>query len=195
MHVRSPQPIEPSRLSQTPPAEICTSIGMEAKMTTQTVRVRQNYLAIVIAAIACFLFEAGWYTFFMQGWLEGIGRTREWLMSAAGFNPALQYGTALVSAAVIAATISCITQLTGPQTALRGIRVAALLWFGVVLTTISTEYVFEVRTLQILGINTGFWLFGMMVMGAIVGGWKAKAPATQDAKSAALESERVVAGK
>jgi hypothetical protein len=152
----------------------------------------------VIAAIACFLFEAGWYTFFMQGWLEGIGRTREWLMSSAGYNPALQYGTALVSAAVIATTISCITQLTGPQTALRGIQVAALLWFGVVLTTISTEYVFEVRTLQILGINSGFWLFGMMVMGAIVGGWKARVPLKQNAGSAAHEAEeaeKVAAGR
>jgi len=164
-------------------------------MTTQTVRVRQNYLAIVIAAIACFLFEAAWYTFFMQGWLDGIGRTREWLMSAAGYNPALQYGTALVSAAVIATTISCVTQLTGPQTALRGIRVAVLLWLGIVLTTISTEYVFEVRTFQLLGINAGFWLFGMVVMGAIVGGWKAKVPAAEGAKSVAVEEGKVAVGK
>jgi hypothetical protein len=164
-------------------------------MTTQTVRVRQNYLAIVIAAVACFLFEAAWYTFFMQGWLEGIGRTPEWLMSAAGYNPVLQYGTALVSAAVIATTISCLTQLTGRQTAFRGIRVAALLWVGIVLTTISTEYVFEVRTLKILGINAGFWLFGMMLMGAIVGGWKVKIPIAENAKSAALESAKLVAGR
>jgi hypothetical protein len=164
-------------------------------MTVQITRVRQNYLAIGIAAIACFLFEAAWYTFFMQGWLAGIGRTREWLMSAAGFNPPLQYGTALVSAAVIATTISCVTQLTGPQTALRGMRVAALLWLGIVLTTFSTEYVFEVRTLQILGINCGFWLFGMLGMGAIVGGWKARIPAAQKAAYSANEAEKMLAGR
>ena len=83
---------------------------MEAK------RVRQNYLAIVVAAVACFLLEAAWYSFFMQGWLDGIGRTQAWLMSQ-GVNPALQYGTALISAALIATAISCVTQLTGPQTA------------------------------------------------------------------------------
>jgi len=44
-------------------------------MTTQLSGVRQNYWAIAVAAIACFLFEAGWYTIFMQQWLEGIGRT------------------------------------------------------------------------------------------------------------------------
>lgn len=137
-------------------------------------RVRQNYLAIVIAAIACFLFEAGWYSYFIQPWLDGIGRTREWLMSAAGYNPALQYGTALVCAALIATAISCVTQLTGAQTALRGVKVAVMLWLGFVFTTWATEYVFEVRPLSLFAINGGFWLLGMIVMGAIVGAWKKK---------------------
>ncbi|HEY1160359.1 MAG TPA: DUF1761 domain-containing protein, partial [Terracidiphilus sp.] len=142
-------------------------------MTDPQSRVRQNYLAIVVAAIACFLFEAGWYSFFLQRWLDGIGRTEQWLM-ATGVSPALQYATALLSAAVIATAISCVTQLTGPQTAMRGIKVAALLWFGFVLTTWSTEYVFEVRPWSLLGINAGFWLIGMILMGAIVGAWKKK---------------------
>jgi hypothetical protein len=145
---------------------------VEEKMAIQP-SVRQNYWAILVAAVACFLFEAVWYTVFLQGWLDGIGRTRAWLM-ASGINPNLQYATALVAAAVIASAISCVTQLTGPQTALRGIKVAVLLWLGFVLTTLSTEYIFEVRPLSLLGINAGFWLFGMCLMGAIVGGWKKK---------------------
>jgi hypothetical protein len=150
---------------------------MKAKgglVTDQVAKVKQNYLAIVVAAIACFAFEAVWYTIFMRPWLAGIGRTSDWLMSAAGYNPVLQYSTALLSAVVIAAAISCLTQLTGPQTAIRGIKVGALLWFGFVLTTWSTEYVFEVRPLSLLGINAGFWLGGMALMGAIVGAWKKK---------------------
>jgi hypothetical protein len=99
---------------------------------------------------------------------------------AAGMNPNLQYATALLSAVVMAAAISCVTQLTGPQTALRGIKVALLLWLGFVLTTWSTEYVFEIRPLSLLGINAGFWLFGMSLMGAIVGGWKKKSKVYAD---------------
>jgi hypothetical protein len=133
--------------------------------------VRQNYWAILVAAIACFLFEACWYSLFLQGWLDGIGRTRQWLMSS-GMNPNLQYLTALISAAVIATAISCVTQLTGAQTALRGMRVAVLLWIGFVLTTWATEEIFEIRSLQLFAINVGFWLLGMTLMGAIVGGWK-----------------------
>ena len=139
----------------------------------QTARVRQNYLAILVAAIACFLLEAGWYSAFYQAWLNGIGRTNEWLMQNSP-NRALQFGAALVSGAVMATAISSVTPLTGPQTAWRGIKVGALLWLGFELTAWSTEYVFEVRPFSLLAVNAGFWLFGMMIMGAIVGGWKKK---------------------
>jgi len=142
-------------------------------MTTEQSKVRQNYWAILVAAIASFVFEACWYSVFLQAWLDGTGRTMTWLAST-GMSEVLQYGTALVSAAVIATAISCVTQLTGPQTALRGIRVAAMLWLGFVVTTWATEYIFEVRPLSLFAINAGFWLLGMILMGAIVGGWKTK---------------------
>lgn len=139
----------------------------------QMARVRQNYLANVVAAIACFAFEAVWYSVFMSTWLNGIGRTMQWLQSS-GMNPAVQYGTALVMALVMATAISCVTQLTGKQTAVRGIKVGALLWAGFVLTTWSTEYIFEVRPISLYLVNAGYWLLGMMLMGAIVGAWKTK---------------------
>jgi hypothetical protein len=142
-------------------------------MRTELPKVRQNYWAIAVAVIASFVFEAVWYSIFLQKWLDGTGRTMAWLASA-GMSEALQYGTALVSAAVIATAISCVTQLTGPQTALRGIRVAAMLWLGLVATTWATEYICEVRPLSLYAINTGFWLLSMVLMGAIVGGWKKK---------------------
>lgn len=139
----------------------------------QMARVRQNYLANIVAAIACFAFEAVWYTIFLTTWLNGIGRTMQWLESS-GMKPGVQYGTALVMAAVMATAISCVTQLTGKQTALRGMKVGVLLWTGFVLTTWSTEYIFEVRPISLYLVNAGFWLIGMTLMGAIVGAWKKK---------------------
>lgn len=50
----------------------------------------------------------------------------------------------------------------------------------------ATEYVFEVRPLSLFAVNAGFWLGGMTVMGAIVGGWKKKlVGSAQDVKSGA----------
>ncbi len=136
-------------------------------------RVRQNYLANVVAAIACFLLEAGWYSKFYTPWVNGIGRTDDWLRHNGPGVP-IQFGTALVMAALMATAISCVTQLTGKQTALRGIKVGALLWAGFVLTTWATEYIFEVRPISLFLVNAGYWFFGMTLMGAIVGAWKKK---------------------
>jgi hypothetical protein len=140
-------------------------------------RVQQNYLAIFVAAIANFALEAGWYTCFQQPWLDGIGRTREQLMSL-GANPALQYGVAFLASAVVAAAISSFTQISGPQTAIRGVKAGAWLWIGFVIPIWATEYVFEARPYSLLAINTGCWLLGMILMGAITGAWKKKAAAS-----------------
>jgi hypothetical protein len=131
--------------------------------------------AILTAAVAVFALEAVWYTVFQQPWMRGVSTTREMLMSS-GVNPAFQYATAFVMAFLIAAAISHILQLTGPQSALRGIRVGAGVWLSFVFTTFATEYAFEVKP-GLFGINAGFWLFGMMLAGAIVGAWKKKTPA------------------
>jgi len=135
---------------------------------------RLNILAIVVSAVVYFALAAVWFTVFMMRWLTGVGRTIEWLQ-ATGVSPLLQYGVAFLASLVIGATIAWFVQATGEQTALRGMRIAGLLWFGFVLTTWSTEYVYEVRSLQTLAINAGFPLIGMVIQGAIVGGWKSKA--------------------
>jgi len=150
-------------------------------------RIRQNYLADVVAAIACFAFEAVWYSIFLKQWLAGTGRTMEWLV-ATGMSPLLQYGTALVASAVMAAAISCVIQLTGPQTAVRGMRLASMLWLGFVVTTWATEYVFEVRPWSLFFINAGFWFIGMNLMGAIVGGWRARVPVTGSVGRTAMKA-------
>lgn len=133
--------------------------------------VRHNYLAIAVAAVASLIFEAIWYSMFLKAWLRGIGHDPTWLANT-GVSLGVQCFTALLAAALIATCISSFTQLTGPQTAVRGIKVAAGLWLGCVLTTFATESVFEVRGYQLFAINLGFWLLTMALMGAIVGGWK-----------------------
>lgn len=141
-------------------------------MAVQQPNIRQNYLAIFAAAILCFLLEVLWYGYFMSPWIDGLGPCSGWLQRNPHINPVLQFSTALVAELVLAAAISRVTQISGPQTALRGIKVGALLWLGFVFTTWATQYAFELRPLTQLAINSGFWLLGMIVIGAIVGGWK-----------------------
>jgi Protein of unknown function (DUF1761) len=132
-----------------------------------------NWIAILVAAIASFLFEALWFSLFMKQWLTGIDRTMEWLMSS-GLNPAIQYAVAILCSVIVATVLSICIQASGEQTARRGVIVAAIIWFGFIATGWAKEYIFEVRTLQIYAINAGYSLFDLILIGAIVGAWKKK---------------------
>jgi hypothetical protein len=136
-------------------------------------RVRHNYLAIAVAAVASIFLLAAYYTIFLDVWLQGIGRNRVWL-AANGISQLLQSATAMLAAGLLAAFISSLTQLTGAQTAARGMKVAASVWLGCALPILATQTVFEARGYSGFALNLGFWLLAMLAMGAIVGGWKKK---------------------
>ncbi len=136
--------------------------------------VKLNWIAILVAALACFFFEAIWFSLFMIPWLEGVGRTHEYLTTVATITPGTQYVTAFLCSVIAATVLSVLTQITGPQTTKRGILIAVLVWVGFVATTWAKEYVFEARTLEIYAINAGNSLLGLVILGAITGAWKAK---------------------
>ncbi len=136
--------------------------------------VRHNYWAILVASLAYFFLGAAWFTVLTNPWLEGVGRTREYLMANSPGGPAVEFSIAFVSAVVVAFGLSYVIQLTGPFTAWRGVKIAALLWLAFVLTVVATEYAFEARSLLTLGIVSGYPLVGMILEGIILGAWKPK---------------------
>ena len=143
-------------------------------MPVKALHVRHNYPAIAVAAVASFLFEMVWYSVFLDTWLRGVGRDRTWL-EHTGVSPALQFGAALLAEALIAISISAVTQITGSQTALRGVKVGAALWMGLVLPSMAVGAVFAELNYASFAVDAGFWLGAMMVMGAVVGAWKKQA--------------------
>jgi hypothetical protein len=138
--------------------------------------IRRNPLAIAVAALVYFMLGGVWFTVLKQQWLDGIGRTIDQLtLRASGVSPTVSYLVAIVTTIIIALTLDWAIQATGPQTATRGIKIAALLWFGFIFTVIAAEYAFEIRSPEALAIVTGYPLTGMILMGAILGAWKKKA--------------------
>lgn len=133
--------------------------------------VRHHPLAIIVATLCYFGLGAIWFTMFRSAWLEGVGRTMEQIQ-ASGVTPALAYIVALLLTLALALFLSWLIQVTGPATAARGIQVAIVLWFCVVFATWATEYAFEGRGVKILAVNTGYCLVGMILMGAVLGGWR-----------------------
>lgn len=135
--------------------------------------VRHSPLAILVATLCYFGLGTVWFTMFRSAWLDGIGKTVEQLQ-ASGISPALAYGVALLLTLALALFLSWLIQTTGPQTVARGVQVAIILWFCTVFTTFGTEYIFEGRGVKILAITSGYCLIGMVLMGAVLGGWREK---------------------
>ena len=134
--------------------------------------VKLNWLAILVAALASVFLELVWFSVFMIPWLAGVGRATDAIFAVA--IPIAQYGVALFCSIIAATVLSILTQLTGPQTARRGILIGILVWLGFVATTWAREYIFEVRTFQIYFINAGYSLLDLIVIGAITGAWKVR---------------------
>jgi hypothetical protein len=136
--------------------------------------VRHYPLAILVATLCYFGLGAVWFTFFRSAWLESVGRTMEELQ-ASGISPALAYIVALLLTLVLALFLSWLIQKTGPLTVGHGVQVAIVLWFCTIFATFATEYAFEARSIKAVAVVTGYPLVGMVLMGAVLGGWSRKA--------------------
>jgi hypothetical protein len=133
---------------------------------------RVSYAAVIVAAVAHFVLGAVWFTILSAPWLAGIGKTREELMRTG--SPTLAYVIAFVSNLVMASILAWLISATGRPTVARGALWGALVWLGFVATTMGTAFVFEARSLESFAITAGYPLAGLLIMGAIVGGWTKK---------------------
>lgn len=130
-----------------------------------------NIWAVVVGAVAYWMLGAAWFTTMQQPWLTSIGKTLEQVQKE-GVNAGLAYGFAFLCNLIIAYVIGWVTVATGDQTLARGATIGAVLWVGLVATTIGTAFIFEARSFAGFWLTAGYPLVGMLLMGAIVGAWR-----------------------
>lgn len=135
---------------------------------------RVNPAAVVVSGIVFWLVQAGWYTVFGNAWIEANGFTPEFVAQAKAHPSILPYVTALLSNMLIAYVISIVMRQSGAVAVSRGIIVALVLWGGIVMTTLATEYSFAQRPTTLLALDGGSSLVGMLLCGIICGAWRKK---------------------
>lgn len=141
-----------------------------------------NWAAVVVAAVVYFLMAGIWFTIFRNAWLKGIGKTLA-DFDKSGWAGA-PYLIAFVSSLIMAYGLARLAGYLDVNTAVTGARLGFFIWFTFVATTWLTEYAFEQRSAEIFGINAGFTLIGLLVMGAIIGAWRKKGSAEISAAGA-----------
>ncbi|HUA01229.1 MAG TPA: DUF1761 domain-containing protein [Candidatus Aquilonibacter sp.] len=133
---------------------------------------KTNYWAVLVCAIAYWLLGGLWYAaLFKKPWLalENMTATQASMSSIAPYI--LTFLLNLVIAFVLAQV--CIWR--NANTAGRGAAIGVLLWLGIVGPITYTTYMYEMRPNALFAINEGYPLFGLCMMGAILGAWKKKA--------------------
>ena len=132
---------------------------------------RVNYAAVLVAAVVNFMLGALWYSpaLFANGWVRLIGRNMEEMKRNA--NP-MSYVAAFGCSVAMAYVLALFIAGRKSDSMLKGAYSGLLLGAGVVATSMLTSYLFEQRPMQLYLINAGYFLVGLMAMGAVLGAWK-----------------------
>lgn len=133
---------------------------------------KTNYLAVLIAAIVYWLLGAVWFgILFSQRWmaLENVSAD-----AARSANPFLPYLITFGLNLVIAFFLAQLCLWRNATTVSRGAALGVLLWIGFVGPITFTTHMYEMRPMPLYAINYFYPLVGLIIMGAIVGGWTKK---------------------
>ena len=128
-----------------------------------------NYLAVVLAAAAAFVWGAAYYMTLSKQWLAAVGMTREQLQSARSPVPfVISFVALVVMAWVLAGTLAHLGP--GQVTVKNGIISALFLWLGFIVTTVFVNNAYPGRKYSLSAIDSIHWLGVLVIQGAIIGG-------------------------
>lgn len=126
---------------------------------------RISWLSIAIATLSAFMIGGVWYgPLFGRAWMKANRFTEEDL---AGRNMSRVFALSL--ALVLIATVN-LEMFIGPQAGPGfGFGAGLLAGFGWVATFLGVIYLFEGRSLALWGINAGYSIGALSVIGALLG--------------------------
>lgn len=129
-----------------------------------------NFGAIIVAALSSWLLGYLWYSPYLFGrrWLALVG-------SDFSFKPASAKKTMLFSlggAIVMASVLGIVT--IGVESVSDGAQIGFWMWLGFVATTTLNEFIYSAKPKPwaIYYINNGYYLASLIIIGAILAGWK-----------------------
>jgi hypothetical protein len=132
-----------------------------------------HWLPVVIAAIAAWLFGAGYYSIFCNMWVAAQGKTMEQMKAAGGGRSAAAkaapFVMSFVAEIVMAIAMSGILFHIGIYGLGAGLFSGAMIWLGFVLTTIVVNNAYTFRSLTLTAIDAGHWLGVLLIIGGIIG--------------------------
>lgn len=133
-----------------------------------------NMTAVLIAAVAAWIFGAVYYGVLGKAWLAAQGETPETMKAKnagkSGIAKAAPFIVSFIAEIVMAAALQGILFHSAMNTMRQGIIAGALTWLGFIATTIVVNNAYPGRKFMLSVIDAGHWLGVMLIIGAVIGG-------------------------
>lgn len=126
-----------------------------------------SYLAILLAAVASFMFGWLWYGSLGKQWMAAQGKTEADIKNGGRPLPLLlviSFVTALVMAYVLATIIG----MSADRSVGAALRIASMIWLGFVATTMISNHGYQNAKWSLTAIDSGHWLGVLLLQGLIL---------------------------
>ena len=133
-----------------------------------------NYLAILIAAVAAWIFGAAYYGALANAWVAALDGTMadfkaEQAAKTGALRKAGPFILSFFAELVMAWVLAGVVGHLGAVTLKNGVVSALFIWAGFVLTTMATNNAYTGRKPMLTVIDAAHWLGVLVIMGAIIG--------------------------
>lgn len=127
-----------------------------------------DYLAIVVAAVAGFVFGSVYYMALARRWQAAAGKSEA--EAKAAMTP-VTFLVAALSQLVMAFVFAAVLAHQGAAmvTVGNGLKTGLLLWLGFVLTTLAVNHGFQGARRSLTAIDGLHWLGVLLVQGLVLG--------------------------
>lgn len=131
-----------------------------------------NTWALVLAAVASFVFGGLWYGALSKQWMAAARLTEEKIKGDGGPSAlpfVITFFAQLFMAWMLAGLILHLARSGVPASVRNGMITAAFIWAGFVMTTLVVNHQFQMQSRNLTLIDGGHWLGVLLIQGAVLG--------------------------
>jgi hypothetical protein len=132
-----------------------------------------NFLSILVAAVAAWIFGAIYYTALGKVWITAQGKTAESckaeFAAKSGLAKFAPFILSFIGGLITGVVLYGILTHSGLWSLRAGVITGAFCWFGFVLTTVVINNAYAGRKVMLSVIDSGHWLGVLIIIGGIIG--------------------------